>query len=146
MRRSKILYYIGVTMSMMMGLWHFFVPRMFQWYAYIPSQYEVLSVSISWVNLCFSLLLFGISLILLLWGKKIFDYNHEAMTIYGFLVIVWIFRVMIAVFNPCPPEANAWMSYGQFWGYVFIMIMLLIPFIRLSIIELRRRNSQDGNC
>lgn len=119
-------------MSMLMGLWHFFVPWMFQWYTYIPSQYEVLIVSINWVNLCFSLFLFGISLILLLWGKKIFEYNSEAITIYGFLVIVWIFRVIIAIVNPCPPEANVWMSYGQFLGSVFIMIMLLIPFIKIK--------------
>lgn len=132
MKKSKVLYYIGVIMSMLMGLWHFFVPWMFQWYSYIPNEYEVLVVSINWVNLCFSLFLFGISLILLLWGKKIFEYNKEAITIYGFLVVVWIFRVVIAIVNPCPPEANVWLSYGQFVGSVLIMTMLVIPFIKIK--------------
>lgn len=128
MKISKVFYYTGTAMSMLMGLWHFFVPWMFGWYSYIPKEYEVLTVSINWVNLCFSLLLFGISLILLLWGKKVFAYNREAITIYGFLVIVWIFRVILAIVDPCPPEANIWMSYGQLGGSVFIMTMLLIPF------------------
>ena len=131
MRTNKVLYYTGITMSMLMGVWHFFVPWMFQWYSYIPSEYEVLKVSINWVNLCFSLFLFGISLIMLLWGKKVLAYNKEAITIYGFLVTVWIFRVIIAVVNPCPPEANVWLSYGQFVGSILIMIMMLIPFIRI---------------
>ena len=129
MKKSKVFYYIGVLMSMLMGVWHFFVPRMFQWYSYIPREYEVLVVSINWVNLCFSLLLSGISLILLLWHKKVLACNQEAITIYGFLVIVWIFRVIIAIINPCPPEANVWLSYGQFAASVFIMIMLLVPFV-----------------
>ena len=104
MRTNKVLYYTGMTMSMLMGVWHFFVPWMFQWYSYIPSEYEVLKVSINWVNLCFSLFLFGISLIMLLGGKKVLAYNKEA---------------------------NVWLSYGQFVGSILIMIMMLIPFIRI---------------
>ena len=68
---------------------------------------------------------------MLFWGKKIFAYNKEAITIYGFLVIVWIFRVVIAVINPCPPEANVWLSYGQLVGSVLIMSMLIIPFVKV---------------
>lgn len=129
MKINKILYYIGVTASMLMGLWHFFVPWMFQWYSYIPSEYEVLAVSMNWVNLCFSFLLFGLSLILLIWGKKIFSYNKEAIAIYGFLVVVWIFRVVISVIDPLPAEANVWLSNGQMIGSIVISILLLIPFI-----------------
>ena len=139
MKTSKVLYYVGVTMSMLMGLWHFFVPWMFQWYSYIPDEYEVLIVSINWVNLCFSLFLFGISLIMLLWGKKIFMYNKEAITIYGFLVIVWIFRAVIAVVNPCPPEANVWLSYGQFIGSILIVIMMIIPFAKVMKVSMKNR-------
>ena len=138
MKKSKVCYYVGVVMSILIGLWHFFVPWMFQWYSYIPGEYEVLIVLINWVNLCFSLFLFGISFILLMWGKKVFACNQEAITIYGFFVIVWIFRVIIAIINPCPPEANVWMSYGQFGGSVFIMIMLLIPF---AVVKRRCRSN-----
>ena len=64
--------------------------------------------------------------------RKLFEHNKEAITIYGFLVIVWIFRVVIAIINPCPPEANVWLSYGQFAGLILIAIMLLIPFVRIK--------------
>lgn len=73
-KTTKILYYITVTVSMLVGLWHFFVPWMFQWYDYLPMQYENLIVGIDYTNYCFSLLLFGLSLMLILLGKKVLGY------------------------------------------------------------------------
>ena len=58
MRRYKVLYYITTVMSMLVGLWNFFVPTMFQWYDYLPMQYENLIVGIDYTNYSFSLLLF----------------------------------------------------------------------------------------
>lgn len=42
----KTFYFIGVSLSLLVGLWHFFVPLMFQWYSYIPSEYHNLVVGI----------------------------------------------------------------------------------------------------
>ena len=68
MRNYQAMYYTGASISMLVGLWHFTVPWLFGWALYIP--YATLVVSINYVNLCFSFLLTGLSLILLLWGKK----------------------------------------------------------------------------
>ena len=68
MRNYQAMYYTGASISMLVGLWHFTVPRLFGWASYIP--YATLVVSINYVNLCFSFLLSGLSLLLLLWGKK----------------------------------------------------------------------------
>ena len=57
----RILYFTTVVISALVGLWHFFVPWMFQWYDYLPMQYENLIVGIDYTNYCFSLLLFGLS-------------------------------------------------------------------------------------
>lgn len=45
-KEIRILYYITVVTSALVGLWHFFVPWMFQWYEYLPMQYENLIVGI----------------------------------------------------------------------------------------------------
>ena len=66
----KILYYISVVISALVGVWHFFVPWMFQWYDYLPMQYENLIVGIDYTNYCFSLLLFGLSTMLIVLGKR----------------------------------------------------------------------------
>ncbi len=131
MKKFKILYYTGTVLSMLVGLWHFTVPWMFGWASYIP--YETLVVSVNYVNLCFSFLLLGLSLILLMWGGKVFAENREAVFLYGFLLLVWIFRVVVAVVYPCPPEANVWMSYGQLAGSVIVMLLLFIPFVKIVL-------------
>ena len=46
----EFLYYISVVISALVGLWHFFVPWMFQWYDYLPMQYENLIVGIDYTN------------------------------------------------------------------------------------------------
>ena len=113
------MYYAGAAISLLVGLWHFTVPWMFGWASYIP--YETLVVPINYVNLCFCFLLSGLSLTVILLGKKVFAQNPEAFYLYGFLLALWIFRVVVVVIYPCPPESNVWMSYGSsavlFWWF-----------------------------
>ena len=66
-------------------------------------------------------------------GKKVFAKNKEAVVIYGFMLLLWIFRVVMAIVCPCPPESNVWMSYGQLGGSVIVMFLLLVPFIRIAV-------------
>ena len=104
MKKYQVMYYAGAAISLLVGLWHFTVPWMFGWASYIP--YETLVVPINYVNLCFSFLLSGLSLTVILWGKMVFAGNPEAFYLYGFLLALWIFRVVVAVIYPCPPESN----------------------------------------
>ena len=130
MRNYQAMYYTGASISMLVGLWHFTVPWLFGWASYIP--YATLVVSINYVNLCFSFLLSGLRLLLLLWGKKVFAKNKEAVVIYGFILLLWIFRMVMAIVCPCPPESNVWMSYGQLGCSVLVFLLLLVPFIRVT--------------
>ena len=66
-------------------------------------------------------------------GKKVFAQNKEAVVIYSFILLLWIFRVVIAIVCPCPAESNVWMSYGQLGGSVILMFLLLVPFIRIAV-------------
>ena len=82
MKKYQVMYYAGAAISLLVGLWHFTVPWMFGWASYI--SYETLVVPINYVNLCFSFLLSGLSLTVILWGKKVFAQNPEAFYLYGF--------------------------------------------------------------
>ena len=64
----------------------------------------------------------GVILTVILWGKKVFAKNSEAFYIYVFLLVLWIFRVAVAMIYPCPPESNVWMSYGQLSGSVLVCL------------------------
>ena len=113
MKKYQIMYYVGAAISLLVGLWHFTIPWMFGWASYIP--YETLVIPINYVNLCFSFLLSGLSLTVILWGKKVFAGN---------------------------PESNVWMSYGQFGGSVLVCVLLLVPFIR--VVSTRKNRKSNG--
>ena len=123
----RVLYFITVIISALVGLWHFFVPRMFQWYDYLPTQYENLIVGIDYTNYCFSLLLFGLSLMLIFLGKKALAMNREAVYFYFFLTVVWIFRACLASFiEPWPLQPIPAAAIGQLVASDVLAIMMIV--------------------
>lgn len=123
----KVLYYFTLAISTLVGLWHFFVPTLYNWYDYLPMQYENLIVGIDWTNYCFSLLLFGLSLLLIILGKKVLSLKSESIYFYFFLTFVWGFRVMLALFiEPWPLEPIPTAAIGQLCASVTIFILMLI--------------------
>jgi len=126
-----VIYNIGLILSAAVGLWHFTVPYVFQWYSYIPNEYENLIVSINYVNIFFSLLLSGYSLLLLFFRKKIINGNKELLIMYGFMVFVWFCRTAITFIEPVPIKSAVCIVYGQQIGAFVIFLLQLIPFIFL---------------
>ena len=123
----RILYFVTVVISALVGLWHFFVPWMFQWYDYLPMQYENLIVGIDYTNYCFSLLLFGLSVMLIMLGKRALAMNHEVIYFYFFLTVVWIFRACLASFiEPWPLQPIPAAAIGQLIASDVLAVMMLI--------------------
>ncbi len=123
----KILYYITVVISTLVGVWHFFVPWMFQWYDYLPMQYENLIVGIDYTNYCFSLLLFGLSAMLIVLGKKALAMNREVIYFYFFLTVVWIFRACLASFiEPWPLQPIPAAAIGQLIAADVLAVMMIV--------------------
>lgn len=132
MKARKMLYYATLIFSMAVGIWHFFVPAMFQWYDYLPMQYENLIVGIDWTNDCFSALLSGISLLLILWGKRTFCGDREARELYLFLTGIWIFRACLALFiEPWPLEPVPWAAVLQLVLSCLLALLMIAESIGL---------------
>jgi magnesium-transporting ATPase (P-type) len=136
----KKMYIIGLCLSTLVGIWHFFVPYLFQWYSYIPNEYKNLIVGIDWTNFFFSLLLTGYSVLLIVLRKYVFNENKEILIIYGFMVFVWFCRVAITFINPWPLEPIAWAAYGQQIVSFIIFTLQFVPFVYL----LRKRHYMEG--
>ena len=142
MRIRKIIYYFTVVLSMLVGLWHFFVPVMFQWYDYLPMQYENLIVGIDYINLCFSLLLFGLSLLLTILGRKAINGNSEVIIFYCFLTVVGIFRGCLATFiEPWPLEPVPLAAVSQLVMSDILAILMTLT----SISFIRSLKKTDNN-
>lgn len=135
----RILYFVTVVISALVGLWHFFVPWMFQWYDYLPMQYENLIVGIDYTNYCFSLLLLGLSVMLILLGKRALDMNREVIYFYFFLTVVWMFRACLASFiEPWPLQPIPAAAIGQLVASGALAIMMVVVSVYF-IKELRRK-------
>ena len=137
MKKSvRILYYITVITSALVGLWHFFVPWMFQWYDYLPMQYENLIVGIDYTNYCFSLLLFGLSVMLIILGKRALELNKEVIYFYFFLTAVWLFRACLAT-EPWPLDPIPAAAVGQL--IASDLLAMLMTFVGIQFIKALKR-------
>jgi hypothetical protein len=128
MKIVKPFYYIGATISLLFGIWHFFVPYLFDWFFYIP-PYENLVVGIEYTNFFFSLLLTGLSLLLIVLGKRFFQGNKDITIFYGLLVFTWFCRAAITLIIPWPLEPIRWAAHAQQIAAFAVFVFLLIPFI-----------------
>ncbi len=100
---------------------------MFQWYDYLPTQYENLIVGIDYTNYCFSLLLFGLSGMLILLGKRVLAMNREVICFYFFLTVVWIFRACLASFiEPWPLQPIPAAAIGQLIASDALAVMMMV--------------------
>ena len=130
----KVLYYITVITSALVGLWHFFVPWMFQWYDYLPTQYRNLIVGIDYTNYNFSLLLFGLSLMLILLGRKVLSLNKDVAYFYFFLTFVWLFRACLASFiEPWPLQPIPAAAIGQLVASDVLALMMIIESVAIVL-------------
>lgn len=124
---SSILLSVGLIISSLVGILHFFIPYAFVWHSYIPNAPQEIYASIDYINFFFSLLLSGFSLILLFYKKKIFEGSIELLVFYIFLVFTWLCRVIITIVVPWPTSLQTWLMVG----FTSEFIIILIPAIYL---------------
>ena len=129
-KRIKIVYVIGLLLSTSVGIWHFTAPYLHKWYSYIPDAPLEIIVSIDYTNYFFSLLLTGVSIILIVLRKEVFSKNRVALIFYGFLVFVWFNRIVITIFMPWPN--NIPFTLGLISAFTVIFVIQLIPLIFLT--------------
>lgn len=100
---------IACIISLLVGLMHFFAPYAFGWYSYIPDAPKEIIQSVNYVNFCFSFLLTGISLLMVLLRKHIFEGPAELKAIYYFFVMIWLSRIVIQAIWPWPSGLQTWL-------------------------------------
>ena len=89
-------------------------------------QYENLIVGIDYTNYCFSLLLFGLSIMLIMLGKRALGLNKEVIYFYFFLTVVWMFRACLATFiEPWPLDPIPAAAIGQLVASDLLAVMMM---------------------
>jgi hypothetical protein len=121
----KILVMIGSSASIGFGVWHFFVPKAWNWYAYIDARATELIVAVRAINVFFSLslVLFGVLNLLFIYGGKANRYSIIVML--AATCILWLTRLVFQLIYP-QGSLNPVLQYGMLSAFIVVNLCYLI--------------------
>ena len=126
----KILVMIGSSASVCLGIWHFFVPKAWNWYSDIDINATELVAAVRAINAFFSLslVLFGIVNILLIYGGK--SNRYSIIVLLAATCILWLTRVSFQVVYP-QGSLYPGLQYGMLSAFMIVALCYIISFISL---------------
>ncbi len=121
----KLLVTISSTISIGFGIWHFFVPRAWNWYSYIDIRATELIVAVRAINVFFSLslVLFGILNMLFIHGGKANRYSTIVML--AATCILWLTRVFLQVIYP-QGSLYPVLQHGMLVAFTLVLLCYVI--------------------
>jgi hypothetical protein len=121
----KILVTIGSTASIGFGIWHFFVPKAWNWYSYIDARATELIVAVRAINVFFSLslVLFGILNILFVLAGQANRYSIIVML--AATCILWLTRLVFQLVYP-QGSINPVLQYGMLSAFIVVNLCYII--------------------
>ncbi len=122
----KLLVMIGSTISVGFGIWHFSVPKAWNWYSYMDSRATELIVAVRAINVFFSLtlVLFGIMNMLFVYEGKANRYSTIVML--AATCILWLARVFLQVIYP-QGSLYPGLQYGMLAAFTLVSLCYVIP-------------------
>ncbi len=124
----KILVMIGSSASIGFGIWHFFVPRAWNWFSYIDIHATELIAAVRAINVFFSLslVLFGIVNILLIYGDK--SNRYSIIVMLAATSIFWLTRLL---FQAIYPQGSLYpgLQYGMMSAFLIVSLCYVISLI-----------------
>jgi hypothetical protein len=116
----------GSCASIGFGIWHFFVPSAWNWYAYIDVQATELVAAVRAINVFFSLslVLFGTVNILLAAGGQPNRYARIVML--AATCVLWLARVIMQIIYP-QGSLIPGLQYGMLSAFLFVTLCYAIP-------------------
>lgn len=124
-KMEKALFNIACTIGVLVGIWHFFAPYLSRWFSYIPNAPTEVFQSINYINFCFSFMLAGISLLLIIVQKKLFDGSKELRSFYAFFILIWFSRIVIQLIWPWPSNLQLWLVVAFSMEFIFTIIPMI---------------------
>jgi len=124
----KILVMVGGGASIGFGAWHFFVPTLWNWYAYIDSHATELVIAVRAINIFFSLslVLFGLVNILLVYGGK--SNRYSIIVVLVTTSLLWLTRVFLQVIYP-QGSMYPGLQYGMLAAFTLVSLCFVISLI-----------------
>ena len=131
----KTLTAIGSVISIGFGIWHFFIPTIWNWYSYIDGSATELVIAVRAINIFFSLLLvlLGLANILIIFRKE--RDRFSALVILSVSAVLWTSRLILQFVYPQGSQ-NPIIQYSM----LLIFILVSACFISALVLLFRRNN------
>jgi hypothetical protein len=139
---AKILVLSGSFGSIGFGIWHFFVPEMWNWYSYIDVNATELVAAVRAINVFFSLalVLFGVVNILFIYKDK--SNRYSIIVMLAATSILWVTRVIFQIIYP-QGSINPLLQYGMLSAFIIVSLCYLIPLANVVFREIRNYNQRQ---
>ena len=124
----RVLVTAGSLSSMGFGIWHFFVPELWNWYSYIDTTATELILAVKAINVFFSLclVLFGLMNVLLIYGETVSKYS--LIVVIGTTCILWLVRVVVQLLYP-QGSMNLLLQYGMLATFIAILLCYTVALV-----------------
>ena len=131
---DKLIVAIGSALSIGFGVWHFFVPGIWNWYSYIDPRATELVLAVRAINFFFSLslILFGAMNLFLAFIPN--ASKGATILVLSATVVLWLSRVIMQVLYP-QGSMQPLLRYGMLCIFVVILCCYAIPLLRLAAIK-----------
>lgn len=129
----KILTTFGSIISIGFGIWHFFVPSIWNWYSYFDKAATELVIAVRAINIFFSLLLvlLGIANILFVFRKP--QDRFSTIVILSISTILWTTRLILQIIYPQGSQ-NSVIQYSMLFVFILVFVCFLISLF-LALME-----------
>lgn len=128
----RVLTTVASLVTVGFGFWHFFIPKIWQWYSHIDARASELVLAVMMTNLFFSLslVLMGLMNIVLVWSTETSDFT--LLVVLTASALLWMTRVIVQISRP-QGSFFPWMQYGMLGAFV-VVTSLYITSIALIIV------------
>jgi len=111
---------LGSVASIGFGIWHFFVPRIWNWYSYIDRSAPELVLAVRAINVFFSLslVLFGLMNLLMVYGQNANRYS--VLIVLCATCALWAARVVMQLVYP-QGSMNPALQYGMLLAFILVL-------------------------
>lgn len=127
---GRILITVGSVASIAFGVWHFFVPRIWDWYSYMEAGATELVVAVRAINVFFSLSLVLFGLMNLALAHRAGTDRYSALVVVGATCVLWLVRVAMQIAFP-QGTMNVALRYGMLTTFVVVSACYAVSFVLL---------------
>ncbi len=118
----KILSTIGSVGTIGFGVWHFFVPKAYDWYDYMAPEANELVAAVRAINVFFSLSLVLVGLLCLVFVFAPQSNAFAAQVILVVCCVLWLTRVVMQMVFPQGSISPA-LQYGMLAAFIIIWML-----------------------